>query len=191
MKKGNIIWLVIIVLCLGSKVEIYAQGLNKFDTTGHTELGLNFTQLVSHFIPLNVKTVRDGPIGYSYKRYGSNNIAFRFGFGAKISFATDENDLFMAMRIGYERRKHLFKNFYMTRGWDIMGFVGSLNLPNQNNVNEEDGSLGLGPFLGIEYHIHNSLIISTESMLYVGISAFEGPLISIIPPTSIFLFFRF
>ncbi len=160
----------------------------------HKEIGLNFTQFVSQFVPFNINKVRSGPIGYSYKHYNKNNKAIRFGFGANISSSDDFADSHISIRLGYEKRKHLSGKFYYTKGWDVFALIGSFNLPSKagnSPFGGPGGALGFGPVIGVEYHITDRIIFTTESMLFMGISATTGLDISILPPTAFFVHFRF
>ncbi len=159
----------------------------------HKEIGLNFTQFVSQFVPFNIKKVRSGPIGYSYKYYNRNNTALRFGFGANLSSSDDFADTRFSIRLGYEKRKHLSGKFYYTKGWDALAVLGSFNLPSKtgNNSFGPVAAVGFGPVIGVEYHITDKIIFTTESMLFLGISAITFLDISILPPTAFFIHFRF
>ena len=190
MKETKNIILVVLICMFSIHISSAQKQIElvDFNYESHKEIGLNFTQFVAQFIPFNIKSVKDGPIGYSFKRYNRSGKAFRFGFGANIS-ANFENS-FLAIRIGYERRKQIAKKVFYTRGWDILSVAGTLNLPNSGS--QEIFSLGLGPVIGLEYHLTNALLISTESMLFVGLGLDEEFLnIRIIPPTALLVHFRF
>jgi len=179
-----------ISICLLSTIYLDAQDDSlSLDFQSHKEIGLNFTQFVSQFVPFNIKNVKDGPIGYSYKYYNNHNTALRFGFGANISSLENFENTHFALRLGFEKRKHLTGKFYYTKGWDILAILGSFNLPSKSFG--PGGALGLGPVIGVEYHITDKIIFTTESMLFLGISATTFIDISILPPTAFFVHFRF
>jgi len=182
-----------ISICLLSTISIDAQEDSlSLNYQSHKEIGLNFTQFVSQFVPFNIKNVKDGPIGYSYKYYNNRNFALRFGFGANISSSDDFANSHIAIRLGYEKRKHLTGKFYYTKGWDVLTVLGNFNLPSKSDSPRfGPGSLGLGPVIGVEYHITDKIIFTTESMLFLGISSSTFLDISILPPTAFFVHFRF
>lgn len=178
-------WVVIIIAFMIINLNAQSDSIS-INNRSHKEIGLNFTQFVSQFVPLNLKNVKDGPIGYSFKYYNDRDFALRFGFGANINKEFENS--FLSIRLGYEKRRQLSEKFFFTRGWDVLALVGGFNLPSKQ---ENGGAIGLGPVIGLEYHITDKLIFTTESMLFVGISSNTGFDVSILPPTAFFIHFRF
>ncbi len=182
------IWTIVIFLFATITINAQEDSLS-LDEVKHKEIGLNFTQFVSQFIPFNVNKVKAGSIGYSYKYYNGRNFALRFGFGANIDIQSNFENSFISIRLGYEKRKQLTKRFFVTKGWDVLGVAGSFNLPTKGDT--QDGSIGFGPVIGVEYHITDNIVFSTESMLFIGLSVISIFDISILPPTAFFVHFRF
>ena len=163
------------------------------------EYGLNMTALILEFVPLiNRTTGRTGPYSFSYKKFRGEK-GFRMGLGAHI----DPNEPFniseplnnINLRIGYERRKDISKHWRYSRGMDLAAFAGNLNSPIGNigsstNSGNDEGGIGLGFTLGVEYLILPNLSISTEGMLFAGIAS-SGPILNFVPPVSIFLNAKF
>ncbi len=153
----------------------------------HKEIGLNMTYLLSQFVPLSGRKIYPGVIDYSYKYFYDNESAFRFGFGSGIEFGSGSNfgtslSFHFGIRLGFEKRKHLYKKWYYTRGLDALVYGGNITGAPVFGSNDFDffpGGAGIGPVIGLEYHLNDFLYLSTESMLFFGF-----PLILVITPPS-------
>lgn len=159
---------------------------------------MNITPLLNSLIPFQTPTTRVGPYNFVYKRY-LNNTAFRMGLGLRLVPTPGFNDPNRALnhfnaRIGFEKRRQLYKNLYYTGGLDAVGFVNSFNLPgtlaqtpNPFGFVSDDGGVGLGATMGLEYFLLPQLSISTEAMFFVGFRTNTGIGLEMIPPVSIFV----
>ncbi|MEO6692528.1 MAG: hypothetical protein ABIO44_09335 [Saprospiraceae bacterium] len=155
----------------------------------HTEVGLNMTSLITLLVPLGNQVTSTGPIDYSLKVY-RKKYAFRFGLGMKVSNA-NENDVRLALRLGFEKRRYLSTKWAYTSGMDILAYAGTFNFPGDNNQ-IEGGGIGLGPLAGLEFYINSNLYLSVDSMLFFGFGAGDEFLVfRVFPPVGIFLNARF
>ncbi len=197
MKQFTRIIITTCLLCLSALPHLNAQKdtsfilpdrgeMNELLNHRHKEIGLNMTFLISQFVPLGGQVLFPGVIDYSFKLYDSKQNAFRFGFGASwelLSFIERQTNIRAGMRLGYEKRKHLYKKFYYTWGVDGLFYLGPIR--GGESPNSIEGGIGLGPVIGIEYQLNDYMYLSTESMLFFGLPTF----INVIPPTAIFLHF--
>lgn len=146
---------------------------------GSTEIGLDFTPLISSVIPFNLSSFEDQIVGFRYKRY-YKKYAFKTNLGIDLNERNDRN--FFHFSVGYERRVPLKKKFYYTTGW-----MFGLTLDDVNG-GEEIAGLYAGHFYGIEYHFTERFFISTEAQLYTVFG--DGLKIKFQAPVSIFAFVR-
>lgn len=151
----------------------------------HTkEVGVNFTPLISKFVPFNLGQNDAGRIGFIYKKYYSTR-AFRFTLGGKLNevFQSDGSN-FLYIGLGLEKRYPISKDKKLsyTSGWDVF-ILGT-------ETGEED-ALGVKKTYGFEYHFSKRVFISTEAHLTLGVNPDEGgPAISFQLPTAIFVNIR-
>lgn len=197
---------ILLILLIAQSTVIYGQ--NKIDTaiyvpikasvpppltTNHMEVGLNATYLIGQFVPLTTRPILSGVFDYSFKQYTSDSKAFRFGFGSSLGLGFFFDDILtghFGIRLGYERRKHLYGKWYYTRGLDGIFYLGDI-LGRPTDLNSLIGlvpfGIGLGPVIGIEYHFNPYMYLSTESTLLIGLPN----LVQVIPPTAIFFNYVF
>lgn len=155
------------------------------------EVGINMTPFAAQLIPFNETTLRTGPYDFSFKRYKGDR-AFRLGLGMHLrpDFFFGDNQLnSFNLRIGFERRKQIYKNWHYTRAFDAFFYGGSLNLP--TDLSDDDGGLGGAVGFGIEYHLNDWMYLSTEGSLMLGFSGNSGILMEFIPPMALFIHMRF
>lgn len=159
--------------------------------------GMNLTPLLNSLIPFQTPTTRVGPYNFVYRRY-ANNTAFRMGLGLRLVPAPGFNDPNRNLnhfnaRIGFEKRRQLYKNLYYTGGLDAVGFVNSFNLPGTATQTPnpffffQDAGIGLGATMGLEYFLLPQLSISTEGMMFLGIRSETGFGVEMVPPVSVFV----
>lgn len=152
--------------------------------------GINTTPLLVQLVPFNRSDPKvTGPYYVTYRRYKDNK-AFRMALGADFSDAADEGTLsHINFRIGWEKRKSIYRRWAYTRGWDFFAALGDLNLPGDK---ENDAArFAFGPTWGIEYNFNPSVFLSIESSLLMGIDASSGiPVLEFIPPVAVYLNFR-
>lgn len=153
-------------------------------------VGLNMTPLVTQLIPLNRSNPREaGPYLIHFKAYGPRNrYAFRFsaGFHLVPDGNGDLDDPQLNIAMGWEKRRSLGGRWAYTRGFDFVILGGDLNVPG-NNQSQENGFLGGGPVWGIEYFIQPRISIGTEASLIMGLVPDFGFAIDFIPPVGLFL----
>ena len=151
----------------------------------HTkEIGVNFTPLISKFVPFNLGQNDAGRIGFIYKKYYSTR-AFRFTLGGKLNevFQSDGSN-FLYLGLGLEKRHPISKDKKLsyTSGWDIFALA--------SEGGGED-ALGVKKSYGFEYHFSKRIFISTEAYLAVGINPDEGgPAFSFQLPAALFVNIR-
>ncbi|MGB0985125.1 MAG: hypothetical protein ACPG19_13830 [Saprospiraceae bacterium] len=118
------------------------------------------------------------PYFFTYKSINQSNYAFRFGLGGyyseenndSISFS-NPNDFRLAVRVGWEKRYNLAKNWLINVGGDL-----SYRLDQEkksvleNNVQKEiminsSEQFGFGVVAGFQYYFNDRISISTESTI--------------------------
>lgn len=151
------------------------------------EVGLNFTPLLSKFVPFNLGENSAGLIGLKYKKYYSKR-AFKVDFG--ISISDDDINIngnpFAYLGVGIETRYPITKDkkIAYTSSFDI--FLSAEGL-NGNPV------LGFAKGYGIEYHFTKRIFLSTDASFQVGrnLDQFsEGIVLKFLLPTAIFVNIR-
>jgi len=160
----------------------------------YSVVGMNMTYLITMLVPFGNSTGEGGPYSYAYKRYGKKS-AFRFNLGLNAGVFTETNETDhwgIALSLGYERKRLLYKNFGFYSGLDLGIIAGDWRLPLSSSGDSEDNvSFGGGPVLGFTYDINKHIYLSMETTIFIGISPdlFDGSLITmrIIPPVGIFL----
>lgn len=152
----------------------------------------NMTPMASQFVPFNaIDPFTAGPINLGAK-YFVNNVGYRFGVGVNIDFSngTDQNR-FLNIRNGYEKRKNINENWKYTHGCDALLSFGGLNLPGNSQQGGDFLLLAIAPFWGVEYCFNKNFSISTETSLLIGLGTGdffdESPFrLKFIPPVSLF-----
>lgn len=144
------------------------------------EIGVNFTPLISKFVPFNLGQNNAGLIGLKWKKYYSKR-AFRINFGANINEINvdSEENLFLYFGLGIETRHPITKDkkWAYTSSFDL--FLRAAG---------EVGILGLSKGYGFEYHFTKRIFISTEAALNVGLDFDqEVPIIEFQLPLAIFV----
>lgn len=147
------------------------------------EIGINFTPLISKFVPFNLGENNVGNVGLIWKKYYSKR-AFRLNFGATLSTeAFDKGNAFGYLAIGIETRHPITKDkkIAYTSAYDVFF-----------EAREEFGRFGFSKVYGFEYHFGKRIFISTEAALQIGTSIEddEGLLINFQLPTAIFVNIR-
>lgn len=144
------------------------------------EIGVNFTPLISKFVPFNLGENNAGLIGLKWKKYYSKR-AFRINFGANINEINvdSEENLFLYFGLGIETRHPITKD----KKW---AYTSSFDL--FLRAADEVGILGLSKGYGFEYHFTKRIFISTEAALNVGLDFDqEVPIIEFQLPLAIFV----
>ncbi len=144
------------------------------------EIGINFTPLISKFIPFNLGQNDSGIIGLKWKKYFSTR-AFRINVGANVtSDEIDNGNPFLYLSLGLEKRYPITKDKKLayTSAWDLFF-----------SAEGQDGNplFGISKGYGFEYHISKRIFLSTEAQMNVGLDAEEVPAIQFRLPTAIFV----
>lgn len=174
MKNIQIPYLIALVIFISIHMSSFGQsapdiGLTKEKKTSEgafwansREVGLNFTSLISKFVPFNIGDKSSGLIGIKSKFYG-DNFAFRTTFGASTS---NESGGFFHFGLGYERRFGLSGKFTYTSGWQTLLEVESAGRGNGSSL-----LLGAAKFYGLEYNLYDNFFLGAESQLAIGINS--------------------
>lgn len=147
------------------------------------EIGINFTPLVSKFIPFNLGENSAGEIGLRYRRYYSKR-AFTVNFGADILSTSSENTLpSLYLGLGAENRKPISKDKKITYSSGIELFFSV-----QNQAGDETGIIGISKNYGLQYHFSKRIFASTDAALRLGTDfENEGILIKFELPIALFV----
>jgi hypothetical protein len=144
------------------------------------EIGLNFTPLISKFIPFNIGDKSSGFVGIKAKYY-MKDFAFRTSFGADLGNRTLG---FLHFGVGYERRRFVSKKITYTSGWQTI-------LETQNEIvnSQTNAILGVLKFYGLEYNITENFFLGAESQFVIGLNLGgnnAGAEFSFRPPVALF-----
>jgi len=143
------------------------------------EIGINFTPLISKFVPFNLGENNAGNIGLRWKKYYSKR-AFRLNFGADInSKSINLGKAFGYLALGIETRHPITKDkkITYTSAYDV--FFEAL---------DEVANFGFSKGYGLEYHFGKRIFISTEAAFQIATNTDdEGILINFQLPTAIFV----
>ncbi len=146
------------------------------------EIGVNFTPLISKFVPFNLGQNEAGLIGLKWKKYYSKR-AFRINFGANINEGNvDSENLFLYFGLGIETRYPISKDKKLayTSSYDL--FL---------RAQDETGILGFSKGYGFEYHFSKRIFASTEAALNFGLDLDEDvPVFEFQLPLAIFVNIR-
>lgn len=144
------------------------------------EIGINFTPLISKFIPFNLGENSAGLIGLRYRKFYSKR-AFIVNFGADISSESFDNSIpSFYLGLGAENRKPISKDKKITYSSGVEIFLSI--------VNNEDGNIGIAKNYGLQYHFSKRIFASTDAALRLA-SDFgnEGILIKFELPVALFV----
>lgn len=160
-----------------SDSDLYVHNYAPYYWSGTTEIGLNVTPLISKLVPFNLGSANAGLVALTYRRYYTER-ALRMDFGFNLSDrASDQNNLFLYLSLGTERRRPLGKKWHYTSSWDLL-----ITAENEN----ETGILAAGKGYGIEYHFTDRIFLGTYANWYIGLNFEEGLEIKMNPPAAIF-----
>ncbi len=148
------------------------------------QYGMNISPLLIQILPLNRGSSRTGPYGFSFTRINRKNKIFRMGLGIFVD-EFDEDNSHINLRIGGGKLRAINEKWHLMTGWDLMIFAGSFNTPSSENA--DDGGIGFGPFMSIQYYLSSNISLSTESRLFMGTSVNSGVTFRVIPPISVLL----
>lgn len=134
------------------------------------EIGINFTPLISKFIPFNLGDNNAGQIGLRYRKFYSKR-AFIVNFGADLSSESFDNSVpNFYLGLGAENRKPISKDKKITYSSGIEIFFAV--------DNNEEGNIGFAKNYGLQYHFSKRIFASTDAALRIA-SDFEDEGISI------------
>ena len=148
------------------------------------EVEVNMTTLLTQILPFQSFSGLDGPFQFQFKSGRSNHL-FSFKMGLRLNdngFLEDDN--YLNLGIGYNRRRSLGKHFNLNIGYHFIIMAGSFNDP--VNTIAEDVGLGFGWDIGFQYNINSRFSVGTSTMLFGGTTS-NGLIVTIIPPVGIFL----
>ncbi|HOY14580.1 MAG TPA: hypothetical protein PLY70_15645 [Saprospiraceae bacterium] len=143
------------------------------------EVALNVTNLAKLFVPLNFSNVTNQDVILKTKWY-FKKVALRIDFGADLDLNDELSPDGFYLAIGYERRRAIYKDkWFYTTGWS--GVITG---------NENDGVIGVLKHFGMEYNLHPSVTLGTDTGLLFGVFTDDFNL-KLVSPTSLFLQMRF
>lgn len=148
------------------------------------EIGMDFTGLISQFVPFNLNKAAPAMIGLRAKFYDVKT-AFRINFGLSN---IDNTEGRFYISVGYEKRKPVYKKIFYTGGWDGVIKVEPNDNPNFNNGIGSRLLIGPARHYGLEYHFSEKFFIATEAFLNLLIGT--GADIGFTPPTNLYLHVR-
>ncbi len=186
MKKYFLFVIAVLIIRTGVSQTDSAKVSSKMERV----VGFNMTGLASELIPFNaINPLTTGPVNI-FAKFFVNNLGYRLGFGANLAdFSSQNENVHLNIRNGYEIRKKINENWGYSHGCDMLISFGNLNLPG-NTSDNSDIMVGIAPFWGVEYRLSKFVSISTETSLLIGLSeGFGGasPRLQFIPPIALFL----
>jgi Outer membrane protein beta-barrel domain len=102
---------------------------------------------------------------------GAFEVEYRYKFNTKISFRTggiyqkdDSEDGFVetGLKLGVDRNLKKYKKWNFFYGLDLTGTYSKFK-----NINKDNYSYGIAPFIGIQYKISDNFSLSIEPNLYI------------------------
>ncbi len=143
------------------------------------EVALNVTNLAKLFVPLNFSGLTNQDVILKTKWY-FKKVALRIDFGADIDFNDEFSPGGFYLAVGYERRRAIYKDkWFYTTGWS--GVITG---------NDDEGVIGVLKHFGMEYNLHPSVTLGTDTGLLFGVFTDDFNL-KLVSPTSLFLQMRF
>jgi len=142
------------------------------------EISINVTPLASRFVPFNLGENIAGTTGLVYRKYFSTR-ALKVSFGANLSDIVNEEDLFLYLALGLEKRYPVSrdKKLAYSSSWELF-FEGE----------NESSSTGVMKGYGLEYHFSKRIFIGTQAGLRFGLNLdVGGPVIDFRLPTDLFV----
>lgn len=155
-------------------------------------IGLNTTPLLVQLLPFNRSDPQlAGPYFVTLRSYNSKDVAFRLGIGWNVSTGdgvSDVDDAHINLRLGWEKRKGIFKKWTYSGGFDFFLSAGDLNISSEKD--NDTLLVGLGPTWGIDYFINEAISLSIETSLLIGYTPdLDGIQLEFIPPIALYLNF--
>jgi hypothetical protein len=152
-----------------------------YSWSGKTEVGLNMTNLIARFIPLNFGVSDNQDVAFKYRKYRRTS-AFKLDLGARVTGdLLDGNRQFIFLALGVEKRRNIWEEKWT--------YVSSFDF---NFTADPAGSIvGIARTYGIEYSIFPNIFLSAQASLIIGVGTENGLGISLSPPKGIFLNVRF
>jgi hypothetical protein len=145
------------------------------------EIGLNMVNLATKFVPLNFNNSTIQHIAIKSRWYRRTK-AVKIDFGANVA-SEEEFDIesqFFYLSFGIEKRRSIGQTKWSyTSSWEMT-----------TEASPEVFSLGVSRGYGIEYNLSKYMYLSTNTSFLFGIGG-EGPVIKLLPPTSLFVNVRF
>ena len=142
------------------------------------EISLNVTPLVSRFVPFNLGENIASTTGLVYRKYFSTR-ALKVSFGARLSDILNEENTFLYLAFGLEKRYPLSrdKKLAYSSSWELF-FEGE----------NESATAGVLKGYGLEYHFSKRIFLGTQAGLRMGLN-FDvgGPVIDFRLPTDLFV----
>lgn len=179
------------IICLFFSSSLLAQTEEapidwEVDFTNKTVVSLNTTPLVLQLIPFNRTNPNlFGPYSVSFARYKEKNRAFTFALGVKLNDSDTDEELFLNIKVGWEKQKAIHKNWYYTKAWDIFLVGNTLNTPGGDASNSL--IIGTGPTWGIGYNFNPMVGMHIETSLLLGLDFDFGIVdFQFIPPVALY-----
>jgi hypothetical protein len=188
MKKYSLFflwWLLVENRALAQKTMVI-DSMYEAPSKRESMIGLNVSPLLLQLMPFNTHNpLISGLYNVSYKSY-KNQKAFVVSVGATTFSANNtQQNPFLNIRIGLERQKVAYKNWFYTKGVSLVLSNGHLNIfGNSGNSRRETATIGIGPTWSFGYSVNQTISIGSEMMLLVG-SGDDGFDLAFLPPLAI------
>lgn len=154
-------------------------------------ISINTTPLITQLIPFNRTNPQiSGPYNVEFHRFRGSR-AFHTSLG--MFLASDDNfntadNVHFNFRIGGEKRRDFFEKWSYYSGWDFYLSAGSFNLISDKST--ETAVLGAGPRWSVGYNFNQTVSLSIETALVLGLDLDLGSIdFEFIPPIAINLNF--
>lgn len=148
------------------------------------EIGLNATSFVNSVVSLNDNDLPVGNYLLNYRRYIKPQFAWRMGMDARQGTSSNPNffessSADFGLRLGFQWIKDITPKWQLLSGIDILGTYEESEFVSRNTfsgtqvpVSRERTTTfkgfgyGIGPHIGVQYHINQRIGLFTESLLY-------------------------
>lgn len=192
-------YICLLIFSISLTINAFAQKKDTISTIKEEKsrvVGINTTPLVIQFIPFNRTNPRTaGPYNFIYKRFNNADALILAAGVDVLEFESSTSNFHLNLRVGWEQQRKLEGNWYYAFGASAMFLIGNFNTTNTISPNESgDGGLGIAPTFTLGYTLNEVVSISTETMLFVGLSGAsdisDTSGFAFVPPVAMYLNFK-